>query len=204
MNTQSRYETPVRYTLIAAALAFGFGVTTAAIAGDTAAPQVQTDNLATALSDTDITAKVKLGLTGLKSLRGSDIKVTTTYGVVALDGTVTGPRAKSAADEVALAVPGVQGVDDKLRVPHHSKTAAKTERLVSDTWITTKVKSDILADSVSKGFDVNVVTTHGVVVLKGSLANQDAIDHVKDIAAKVDGVKSVISSALTVSPAKAG
>lgn len=204
MNTKSPYGTPLRYTLITAAVAFGLGTTPAALADEAAAPQVQANSIGTAISDTDITAKVKLGLTGLKSLKGSDIKVTTTYGVVTLDGTVTGVKAKSAADDVALSVEGVQGVDDHLRVPHGNKTVAKTERLVSDTWITTKVKSDILADSVSKGFDVNVVTNHGVVVLKGSLANQNAIDHVKGIAAKVNGVKSVITSDLLVSTAKAG
>jgi len=76
-------------------------------------------------------------------------------------------------------------------------------RVVSDIWITTKVKSDILGDSVSKGFHVSVATTHGVVVLKGLLANQDAIDHVRDIVEKVDGVKSVDTSGLTVTVAKA-
>ena len=64
--------------------------------------------------------------------------------------------------------------------------------------ITAKVKSELLADSIAKGMDVNVETVHGVVVLKGTLANQDAIDHVKDIAEKVKGVKSVDTSALTV------
>ncbi len=204
MNMKSPYATPVRYTLIAAAVAFGLGLTTAASAGDAVAPQAKSDSWVSAISDTDITANVKLKLTGLKSLRGSDIKVTTTNAVVTLDGTVTGPKAKFTADEVAMSVDGVRSVDDNLRAPHDSKTVAKTEHLVSDTWITAKVKSDILADSVSKGFDVNVVTNHGVVVLKGSLANQDAIDHVKDIAGKVDGVKSVITSGLLVSSAKAG
>src|SRR5579859_6208082 len=199
MTTKSSYGTPVRYTLIAAAMAFGFGVTTAAIADDAAAPQAKSDSMGAAISDTDITAKVKLGMTGLKGLRSSDIKVTTTNAVVTLDGTVTSSKARSMAENVALSVDGVKGVDDKLRTPHSSGTAAKTEHLVSDTWITAKVKSDILADSACKGFDVNVATTHGVVVLKGSLANQDAIDHVKGIAEKVDGVKSVITSDLIVS-----
>jgi hyperosmotically inducible protein len=54
------------------------------------------------------------------------------------------------------------------------------------------------ADSVSKGFGVSVKTIHGVVVLKGALANQEAIDHVKDIAEKVEGVKRVDTSGLTV------
>jgi hyperosmotically inducible protein len=83
-------------------------------------------------------------------------------------------------------------------VPGDSKQVAKAERVVSDSWITTKVKSEILADSVSKGFKVSVKTKHGVVILKGTLANQDAIDHVKDIAEKVKGVKSVDTKALTI------
>ncbi|MHB1943141.1 MAG: BON domain-containing protein [Acidiferrobacteraceae bacterium] len=74
----------------------------------------------------------------------------------------------------------------------------KAERVGSDTWITTKVKSEILANSVSKGFDVNVKTIHGVVILKGALPNQEAINRVKDIAQKVDDVKSVDTSSLTI------
>ena len=61
------------------------------------------------------------------------------------------------------------------------------------------MKSQILADSLSKGFDVNVETMHGVVVLTGSLASQEAINHVKNIAEKVKGVKSVDASGLSVS-----
>lgn len=45
---------------------------------------------------------------------------------------------------------------------------------------------------------MSVKTIHGVVVLKGALANQEAIDHVKDIAEKIDGVKRVDTSGLTV------
>ncbi|MHB1529608.1 MAG: BON domain-containing protein [Acidiferrobacteraceae bacterium] len=77
-------------------------------------------------------------------------------------------------------------------------TEAKIGRVGSDTWITTKVKSEILANSVSKGFDVNVKTIRGVVILKGVLPNQEAINRVKDIAQKVDDVKSVDTSSLTI------
>ena len=74
----------------------------------------------------------------------------------------------------------------------------KTERVVSDTWITTKVKSEILKSSLAKGFDVKVATLHGIVTLKGSLASSDVIDQVKAIAAKVKGVQSVDTSTLVV------
>jgi len=74
----------------------------------------------------------------------------------------------------------------------------KTERVVSDTWITTKVKSEILKSSLAKGFDVKVTTVHGIVTLKGSLTSSDVIDQVKAIAAKVKGVQSVDTSTLVV------
>lgn len=68
----------------------------------------------------------------------------------------------------------------------------------SDTWITTKVKSELLADSLAKGFDVNVETKNGVVALEGTLQDQAAIDHVTRLAAGVERVASVDASALTV------
>ena len=74
----------------------------------------------------------------------------------------------------------------------------KTERVVSDSWITTKVKSEILANSGTKGFKVSVKTRFKTVTLKGKLPTQDAVDQVKQIAEKVKGVKSVDTSGLSV------
>jgi hyperosmotically inducible periplasmic protein len=79
-----------------------------------------------------------------------------------------------------------------------SNAASKAERAVSDSWITTKVKAEILGNSVSKAFKVSVKTKHGVVSLKGKLPSQDAIDLVKMIAEKVKGVKSVDVSGLVI------
>ncbi len=76
--------------------------------------------------------------------------------------------------------------------------ANKAEVAVSDSWITTKVKSEILANSVSKAFKVGVTTKHGVVSLDGKLPTKDAVDLVKMIAEKVKGVKSVDASRLTI------
>jgi hyperosmotically inducible protein len=78
------------------------------------------------------------------------------------------------------------------------RAASKAEAAVSDSWITTKVKSEILANSVSKAFKVSVKTKHGAVALKGKLPSQDAIDLVKMIAEKVKGVQSVDTSGLAV------
>ena len=79
-----------------------------------------------------------------------------------------------------------------------SVAASKAEAAMSDTWITTKVKSEILAHSVAKAFKVGVTTKQGTVMLDGKLPNKDAIDLVKMIAEKVKGVRSVDTSALVV------
>jgi hyperosmotically inducible protein len=206
MNSHRSKQTSFRTLLLAAGLSAGLAVgVPAAASGDATAPVAHSDSMGAAISDSDITVKVKLKLADIKDLRKSDISVTTTNGVVTLNGTATSADAKSAAEAAAMSVAGVKSVDDELTTPSSgplmadAKSAANTTKHeVSDSWITTKVKSELLADSVTKGFDVKVVTTGGVVVLRGKLANHDAIDHVKDVVEKVDGVKSVDTTGLTV------
>jgi hyperosmotically inducible protein len=197
-------DSSIRKTLLAAGLAAG--LSGSAYAAETSvAPAPHSDDIGAAASDTVITAKVKSRFVGEDRLKKSDISVTTTNGVVTLTGSASGADARSDAETIAGAVAGVNSVDDQLKTAPSStiaakvdKAAAKTKRVASDSWITTKVKSEILADSVSKGFKLSVTTRHGVVALKGALANQDAIDHVKDLTEQVKGVKSVDTSLLVI------
>lgn len=200
-QSNSLFHTSVlRSTLLLAGLATGLVIGSAqVVAADEPMPQAHSDGIGAAISDTAITAKVKAKLMGDDGLKGSKIHVTTTNGVVTLKGSATSSDAKSLAEDQTKTVEGVTSVDNELKTANSSPSADKTKRVVSDSWITTKVKTEILADSVSKGFDVSVETKNGVVVLSGALRNQDAIDHVKDIASKVKGVKSVDTSALDVS-----
>lgn len=190
---------PIRTFLMAAGLAVAaVGVAPYALADDSNPPAAHSDSMGAAISDTDITAKVKLKYVGDKALKGSDISVNTTNGVVTLTGSAASSDAKKHAEEVAEQVKGVKSVSNELKTPSSSKLGADTKSAahevktgVSDSWITTKVKSSLLADSVTKGFDIKVTTTNGVVVLSGKVPNKDAADHARDIAEKIDGVKSV-------------
>ncbi len=119
----------------------------------------------------------------------------------AADTTVMNTESATASETVSAAS---QSVGETVSEATESVGAAvgdavtETQRVASDSWITTKVKSMIYADSLSQGYELSVKTLHGAVALTGSLENQAAIDHVKDIAAKVEGVKSVDTSALSV------
>ncbi len=200
MKTFENPKWMFRSTLIAAALAVGMGATEVSMAdtGEAATPQPHSDGIVAALSDTAITAKVKARYLGDDRLKDAQIKVTTTNGVVTLAGTVADAESKTAAIEMATGVEGVKSVDAiDLTSATANVTVAPAARAITDSVITAKVKSELLADSVSKGFEVSVTTKHGVVMLSGNLANPDAIDHVKDIAGKVDGVKSVDTSHLS-------
>jgi hyperosmotically inducible periplasmic protein len=200
MDTPSR-SAHIRRTLTAIGVATSLGLCLVANAASSdAGPTAHSDSVGAAISDSAITTKVKASYLGDDRLKGSHIKVTTTNGVVTLTGSATGSDAKDAAETLAKGVDGVKSVDDELTTAasHGSvhKAVAKSERVGSDSWITTKVKSEIMADSVSKGFKVSVKTVNGVVKLSGVLPNADAVAHVKDIAEKVEGVKSVQASHL--------
>ena len=76
---------------------------------------------------------------------------------------------------------------------------SKVEKAVSDGWITTQVRSEILANSATKSFKVRVKTRGGVVFLKGKLPSQEAAALVMSIAEKVKGVQGIDTSGLDVS-----
>jgi hyperosmotically inducible protein len=200
MATTSRTALLVRRTLVSVGVATALSVCMAAGAVAMGDPTAHSDSVGAAVTDTTITAKVKSSFLGDDRLKGSHIKVVTTNGVVTLTGSATSSDSKNAAEELAQSVGGVRSVDDQVLTPASGssthKAVANAERVGSDSWITTKVKSEITADSLSKGFDVHVKTLHGVVMLRGTLPNRDAIDHVKDIARKVEHVKSVDTSEL--------
>ena len=75
-------------------------------------------------------------------------------------------------------------------------TSMKSDQPVTDTWITTKVKSELATTDGVKSMDISVKTVDGVVTLTGVLANDMAVKKAVAAAQSVKGVKSVDSSGL--------
>jgi hyperosmotically inducible periplasmic protein len=75
---------------------------------------------------------------------------------------------------------------------------------VTDSWITTKVKADMMTSSNVPATDIDVTTVNGVVTLKGTVATKAEHDKAITTAKGIKGVKKVDSTGLKVSAAAAG
>jgi hyperosmotically inducible protein len=67
---------------------------------------------------------------------------------------------------------------------------------VSDSWITTKVKTELASTGGVKSTDVSVTTVNGVVTLTGVLASDLAVQKAVAATQSVRGVKKVDASGL--------
>lgn len=73
-----------------------------------------------------------------------------------------------------------------------------SDQPVGDTWITTKVKTSLLADEDVAGLQVDVETVNGVVTMSGDVDSQMQIDEARRIASEIEGVTDVDTSGLRV------
>ncbi len=67
----------------------------------------------------------------------------------------------------------------------------ETGQYLSDTAVTAKVKSALLAEKGLKSTDISVETQNGTVQLSGFVTSSAQIDQAKDVAKHVKGVKDV-------------
>ena len=72
-----------------------------------------------------------------------------------------------------------------------ANTGEKTGAYVDDSWITSKVKSEMIANKSVKARDISVNTDRGVVTLSGKAATWDESNKAAEIAHGVKGVTSV-------------
>ena len=67
----------------------------------------------------------------------------------------------------------------------------KTGAYVDDSWVTTKVKSDMVANNDVSARNISVKTVKGAVTLSGTAANWGEANKAAEIAHRVAGVTSV-------------
>ena len=115
------------------------------------------------------------------------ISVTTFNGVVLLAGETTTAALRDEAEQTAHATPNVTKVYNEIVI----KGATSSLTRASDSWITTKIKTQMLATKDLQSGSIKVVTENGTVYLMG-LVTQDQAEATVDIARKVSGVQKVV------------
>lgn len=152
-----------------------------------------------AIEDASITAAVKSKLVWSKSTDGMTTNVDTKFGRVTLRGTAQSSAERDLAGRLARNTQGVIAVDNQIKVNAMKPGVAESSKQVaneagadiSDSWITTKVKSTLLYTSNVAGSAIDVTTNKGVVSLSGKVNNGAEQALAIELAQNVRGVKSV-------------
>ncbi|MCU4676669.1 BON domain-containing protein [Catenovulum sp. 2E275] len=89
--------------------------------------------------------------------------------------------------KMATEDPNLADLYNEVRIAENSSTAQRTQ----DTWLTTKLKTRMLADKELDGHQVKIITENGEVFLMGKLTEHEQKIAVT-IARNMSGVKRVI------------
>jgi hyperosmotically inducible protein len=148
--------------------------------------QTTTQEAKTMVTDSWVTSKTKISLFADERVKGTQVTVDTTKGVVHLRGKVDSAEAKSAASDIAQGVEGVKSVKNDLQVV---TPAARQAVDANDKDIAKAIETRLSKDSQLKKVDVR--TDAGVVTLTGQVPTIGASAKASEMARGVAGVKSV-------------
>ncbi len=205
----------MKNTIKSTALSLAIALSFAAVLPATVVAHEPDRSAGVVIDDATITASVKAALLADKRTEGFDINVTTKSGHVTLEGGADSIADRLAATDLARNVKGVVSVNNNLvvaaagserRQDANTATASGEVReaadeagdKIDDSWITTKVKSQLLADNDVKGLDISVETKENVVMLTGVVPSTKMRDAAIAIARNTKGVRNVNASKLVV------
>jgi osmotically-inducible protein OsmY len=155
-------------------------------------PKASTQNYGQLIDDATVTTAVKSRLAWSKYVDGSAVHVETKAGRVNLTGEVANTETKESVKRLAMGTRGVVSVVDQLTVNgKNANTSVQSTQVISDSWITTKVKSTFFYSGNVSGSDIEVNTLNGVVTLKGKVASGAERALAIELAQNLRGVKSV-------------
>lgn len=164
-------------------------------------PTKKSESYGDKVDDATVTTSVKSKLLWNKHTDGLAIEVSTKAGKVTLKGSADSAESRELAGRLAENTKGVLAVDNQLKLDPKAKgsieaSADKTNTAISDTWITTKVKSTYMYSSNVNSSDIDVSTAKGVVTLKGNVDSGAEQALAIELAKNIKGVKSVLSTGL--------
>lgn len=165
----------------------GVVVGSAAVATKTA---TDPRSVGTQVDDGTLEARVESALSKDQQLKKEARVIATAYqGKVLLTGQSPNADLTARAKQIAMGVEGTTEVYNEIR----QGTPVSLSTASSDTWITTKVRSQLLTSDTVKSSNVKVTTENGEVFLLGLVTQQEG-QSAAQIASQVSGVKHVTTA----------
>jgi osmotically-inducible protein OsmY len=143
--------------------------------------------LSTIYQDEGITHQAYGLINANKNFAESNINITSVNNLVLLVGQVPTEELKKEAEKEVKSLTEVKKVYNQITVEKTISALTKS----NDAWITTKVKTSMLADIGLQSSQVKVLTENGVVYLLG-IVSKDQSDQAANVASRIKGVKKVV------------
>lgn len=122
-------------------------------------------------------------------LNVAHINVVAYNGILLLTGQTSSGALRNLAGSTVNKIPKVRQVFNEIQVQGQTSVLART----NDSWLTTKVKTILLADKDTNSGRIKVVTESGVVYLMGLLSRIEA-DNVAQLVSTIGGVQKVVKA----------
>ena len=141
------------------------------------------------VEDRSIETKVVVNMKSQEpAFRQANFDVVSHNGVVLLVGQVASEALKARATEISSqASSKIKRIHNELEVSGRTSLLSRS----NDTWIATKVRTQMLANSDVPSSQVRVIAENGAIYLMG-LINQVDGDNAADLARNVSGVTKVV------------
>jgi osmotically-inducible protein OsmY len=183
MNLNSKLKSMVVVLL----LTLLTGCVAAVVAGAAVGVVYDRRSLVTIEADARLFHIIHTNIVTNPQLKGSRILVTSFNRVVLLVGQTPAASLRVLAEKIAQSAPRVQRVYNEITVGDPISLTQRT----NDTWITSQVRSSMLAKKGLESGSIRAVTENGVVYLMGIVTDGQARLAV-DVARRVNGVNKVV------------
>ena len=146
-------------------------------------------NLGERVADLEIKTIVIDQLAQNPELKDTRLTVQVTKRIVTLDGTVDSPAQKRAAEQIAIQVPGVQGLAGQLIV-----TNTQTSPESADDKLARRVEFELYSTRAVSLKNVQIRSQDGTVILTGAVTSRAEKLLAERVTQSVEGVKRVVNN----------
>lgn len=122
-----------------------------------------------------------------KDLKNCHLVVAVFYNTALLVGQAPSPAQRQEAYDIVSKVPNIKRIYNEITISGATTAMQRS----SDSWVTTKVRSALLAKPGLSSNNIKIVTENGVVYLMGKVSRSEA-ELAADAARRITGVQKVV------------